>query len=90
MHMLVEDLKMKIDQDLDRKLNTNCHGVYTEPLKWYWIKHTDSERGNTPTLASRLRNDWEYFDRKFATYNQFVTEAKPATSKDLVNAGLSV
>ena len=81
---------MKIDSDLERRLNTNENGVYTEPFKFYWIKHSEGGRGNTPTLAIRLRNSWEYFDRKFATYNQFVTAAKPATDRDLVDAGLGV
>ena len=81
---------MKINSDLEQRLNTNKNGIYTEPLKWYWIKHSEGGKGNTPTLATRLRNSWEYFDRKFATYNQSVTEAKPATKQDLVNAGLGV
>ena len=79
---------MKINSDFEQRLNTNKNGIYTEPLKWYWIKHTESDQGNTSKLAIRIRNSWEYFDQKFATYNQFVTEAKPATNQDLVDAEL--
>ena len=81
---------MKIDSELERRLNTNKNGVYTEPFKWYLIKHSEGGRGNILTPAIRLRNSWEYFDRKFATYNQFVTEARLVTNKDLVDAGLIV
>ena len=80
---------MKIDKDLERQLDTNNHGVYTEPFKWYWITHSESG-GDKPVLAHRIRNGWEAWNRKFATYNQFVTSAKLATQDDLVKAGIAV
>ena len=70
-------------------METNRHGVTTEPFRWYWIKHEESERGKTPTLAIRVRNSWEYIDRTFAAYDQFVTEAIAATDTDLKKHNIS-
>ena len=80
---MMEQEEEEEEEEEETMIDTNRYGVSTEPFRWYWIKHTESERGNTSTLATRLRNGWEYIDRKFAAYNQFVIEAKPATDFDL-------